>query len=98
MPIPTIRILVADDISAWRVQVRALLADRAEWEIVAEARDGLERVRQAAELRPTLVLLDVGMPSMNGRAAGRKIRRQCRECRVVFVTYTDDRAIMNAAL
>ena len=92
------RILVADDVPAWRAQVRTVLLGYADWEIIAEACDGLEAVRHAADLQPDLALLDIGMPSLNGIAAAVEIRKRCPECKIVFLTQDSDPAIRDAAL
>ena len=59
-------ILVSDDLAQWRARVREILCRWPEWQIIGEACDGLEVVRKAAEMRPDPVLLDIGMPVMNG--------------------------------
>jgi CheY-like chemotaxis protein len=62
----TIRVLVVDDYKDWRDQVRSLLRARAEWQIICEVSDGLEAVQKAEELKPDLILLDIGLPNVNG--------------------------------
>jgi two-component system nitrate/nitrite response regulator NarL len=56
----TIRVLVVDDYKDWRDQVRSLLRARPEWQIIGEASDGLAAIQRAEELRPDLILLDIG--------------------------------------
>jgi DNA-binding NarL/FixJ family response regulator len=91
------RVLVADDHDGWRLQVRHILRTRPEWLVVSDARDGLEVVQKAIELRPDVVLLDVGMPYLNGIEAAIRIRRNSPNCRVVFVTMNSDRDVVIAA-
>src|SRR5215472_9055399 len=73
-----VRILVADDSAEWRVGVRSLLRARRarpEWQVIVEACDGLEAVRRTEEMRPHFVLLDIGMPSLNGIEAAKRMRQ-----------------------
>lgn len=65
-PGATIRILIADDLEEWRVQIRKLLSARFGWDVIAEACDGLQALQKTVELSPDIVLLDIGMPIMNG--------------------------------
>jgi DNA-binding NarL/FixJ family response regulator len=70
-----IRILAADDFENWRRQVHLLLQARPAWQVIAEAADGSEAVQKAEELRPDLILLDIGLPKLNGIEAARTIRQ-----------------------
>jgi len=92
------RILVVDDHQPWRISVRAILKSNPSLLVIAEARDGVEAVEKAGTLRPDLVLLDIGMPRLNGIEAAKKIRRACPECRVIFLTQENDADIHRAAL
>src|SRR5436190_11264571 len=94
----TVRILVADDHDAWRGKIRQILDSRPEWNILGESCDGVEAVRKAMKLRPHVVLLDIGMPHLNGIAAARSIHQKCPACKVVFVTLNGDPDIRSAAL
>ena len=60
-----IRILVVDDYQDWRRQVRLLLRGRPELQIICEASDGSEAVQRAEELKPDLIVLDIGFPKLN---------------------------------
>jgi DNA-binding NarL/FixJ family response regulator len=89
---------VADDFAEWRVQVRCVLQARPDWHIIFETSDGLQAVEKATELRPDVVLLDIGMPSLNGIEAATKIQQASSGSRIVFLTQNADSEVVNAAL
>jgi NarL family two-component system response regulator LiaR len=69
----TVRILFADDFEAWRIWVREILGERQDWHIIFETCDALEAVQKSLELRPDIVLLDIGMQGLNGIEAAKRI-------------------------
>jgi two-component system response regulator NreC len=71
-----LRILVGDDHTLVRQGFRKILEDRPEWEVVAEASDGRDAVRQALAAQPDIAILDIGMPFLNGIEATRQITRR----------------------
>lgn len=91
-------ILIADDFAEWRARVREILGGRPEWEIIGEACDGLEAVQKALELRPDLVLLDIGMPILNGIEAAKRIRQYSPGPEIIFLTQNNDADVRTAAL
>jgi len=93
-----LRILIADDSAEWRVRIRSMLKTRSEWQVIGEARDGLEAVHKTTELCPDIVLLDIGMPVLNGIEAARRIRQNSHSSRIIFVTQENDEEIRSAAL
>jgi DNA-binding NarL/FixJ family response regulator len=93
-----IHILIADDFEAWRVRVRHLLKAQSEWQIVAEAADGLEAIRKTIELRPDIVLLDISMPLANGLEAGGTIFTLWPEAKIIFLSINNDEKVMGSAL
>jgi DNA-binding NarL/FixJ family response regulator len=93
-----IRILVADDFEDWRRQVRLLFQKRPQWRIIAEASDGSEAVQKAADLKPNLVVLDIGLPKLNGIEAARQIRQLSPSSKVIFLSQNNDLDIIRSAL
>jgi len=81
-----LRILVVDDFEPWRRFVFSTLQKQADLEILLEVSDGLQAVEQAKQLRPDLVLLDIGLPTLNGIQAARRIRRVSPNSRILFLS------------
>ena len=94
----TIRILVADDYEDWRRQVRSLLQARPEWQVIAEAADGPETVQKAEELKPDLILLDIGLPKLNGIEAARRIRQLSPNSKIMFLSMYNSPDVVQAGL
>jgi DNA-binding NarL/FixJ family response regulator len=82
----TIRVLVVDDNIAWRRFVCSTLQNKLRLQVVAEAADGLDAVRKAQELKPDLVLMDIGLPAINGIEATQRIRHLLPQSKVVCLT------------
>jgi DNA-binding NarL/FixJ family response regulator len=95
---PEATILIVDDSAAWRDCVRDLLATRPELQVVDEACDGLQAICRAAELKPDLVLLDIGMPILNGIDTAKEMKRTVARSKIVFLTQENDSEIRSAAL
>lgn len=93
-----IGILIVDDSKAFRQFAAAALQQGDEFQVVGEAANGLEGVQMADELRPHVVLLDIGLPRLNGIEACRLIRKCAPESRVVFLSAQTDLDVVNAAL
>ncbi len=82
----SLRILIADDHSVVRAGLRTLLESRREWEVCAEASDGREAVEKSIRQKPHVVILDVGMPLLNGIEATRQIRKALPETEILILT------------
>jgi len=90
VPLASIRILVVDDFEPWRHSVRSMLKRHAELRLVGEVADGLEAVQKASELKPDLILLDIGLPNLNGIEAAKQIRQVVPDAKILFVTLIND--------
>jgi DNA-binding NarL/FixJ family response regulator len=95
---PRASVLIADNVEEWRAEVRKILGQQIELQIIAEACDGLEALQRSAELNPDLVLLDIGMPVLNGLRAAQQIQHISPQSRIVFLTQERDDEIRSAAL
>jgi DNA-binding NarL/FixJ family response regulator len=85
----TIRVLVADDQSMVRAGFRMLLSREQEIEVVAEASNGLEAVAAAARFKPTVILMDIRMPELDGLQATRRILAADDTARILILTTFD---------
>jgi len=92
------RVLVVDDFEPFRRLVRSILAAKAELQIVGEAADGLEAVQKAVELKPDLILLDIGLPLLNGIEAAREIRKLVPRSKIIFLSQESSPEVVQEAL
>ena len=86
MATSTIRVLVVDDYEPWRRFICSALQKRPELQVVGEVSDGLEAVQQAEQLQPDLILLDIGLPTLNGIEAARRIRKASPTSKILFAS------------
>lgn len=90
-------ILLVDDHKIMRDGLRAILQRAPEFVVVGEADNGAEAVRLAKTLRPEMVLMDIGMPGMNGIEATAEILRHCPDVKVVVLSmYDDEHSVVSA--
>ena len=93
----TIRLLLVDDHAIVRAGLRALLDSAGDIQIVGEAENGQQAVEAAERLRPDVVLLDLGMPLLNGVEATRQIAREVPRARVLILSsYSDEQHVRQA--
>src|SRR5436305_7853550 len=85
-----IRCLMVDDNPLCRQGVRSLLEGESDFEMVGEAPDAGQAVEQAGELRPDVVLMDIGMPGLSSFEAARQIRKNRPETKLLFLTMYED--------
>jgi two-component system, NarL family, response regulator NreC len=93
-----LRILVGDDHTLVRQGFRKILEERPDWEVVAEASDGRDSVRQALSVMPDVAILDIGMPLLNGIEATRQIVRRSSTIRVLILSMHSAEAYIIQAL
>ena len=93
-----LRILVADDHEVVRHGICALLQSHSGWEVCCQVSDGREAVRKAKELKPDIVVLDIGMPKLNGLEATRQILQNDPQMRIVILTLIDSEQVMQEVL
>src|SRR5271166_5397841 len=84
----SVRILVVDDYDDWRRLICSILATRPDFEVIGEAVNGQDAVQKAHALQPDLILLDIGLPILNGIEAAQRIREVSRESRVLVISET----------
>lgn len=91
-------ILLVDDKELWRRSVRSLLQAHQHLHVVGEAADGLEAVQKSQELHPDLILLDIGIPTLNGIKAADRIGQVAPDVKILFVSQNNDLDIVHAVL
>ncbi len=97
MPQAPVRVLVADDQTLFRTGLASLLAADGRVEVVGQAVDGVEAIKQALRLKPDVVLMDIKMPNMDGIEATRQIREKVPGCNVlVLTTFETDSQVIQA--
>ncbi len=94
----SVRVLVVDDYEPFRRFVCSTLCQRPTLQIICEASDGAEAVRRAAELKPDLIILDIGLPTLNGIEAARRIRKVSPNSKIIYVSQESSADIVQEAL
>ena len=92
------RIMVVDDFNDWRETICSILEEHEELLVVADASDGAEAVQKAEELQPDLIVLDVGLPKLNGIEAALRIADVSPGSKVLFLSQDNDVSTVQAAL
>ena len=93
-----VRVLVVDDYEPFRRFICSTLKKRHALQIVGETSDGLEAVHKAEELQPDLIILDIGLPSLNGIEAARRIRKLSPESKILLVSQESAADVVQEAL
>jgi len=92
-----VRILVVDDFSLWQDFVRVCFEKRPDVNISGVASSGLEAIQKAGDLQPDLILLDIGLPGINGIQAAERIRQLFPKIKIIFLTGHSDPEIVRGA-
>ena len=95
---PSIRIIIVDDSEPWRRAISSILQQHKDLEVICEASDGLVAVEKSAALQADLILLDIGLPNLNGIEAARQIRIVSPGSRILFLTSHDRPELVREAL
>ena len=91
-----VRVLIVDDNERWRRWVNSELGQQ-QLQVVGEASDGLEAVRKAHELKPDVILLDIGLPNLNGLEVASRARQSTPDSKIVFLTAQNDPDLVKQA-
>ncbi|HXM15938.1 MAG TPA: response regulator transcription factor [Candidatus Eremiobacteraceae bacterium] len=92
------RILIADDSDLLRRALVGLLSADANWNICGEARNGLETLNKARELKPDLLLVDINMPCMSGLEVSRQLRQELPNMKILVMSLNDSAPVLPGVL
>ena len=93
-----VTVLIVDDFEPLRAVISSLLGKNPKLQIVAQASDGVEAVQKARQLQPSLILIDLYLPKLNGLEAAQQIRRVAPQSNIIFVTQETSTDLMEAAV
>jgi DNA-binding NarL/FixJ family response regulator len=92
------RVLVVEDFAPFRQLIRKMLANRPHLQVIGVVSDGFEAVQRALELKPDLILLDIGLPSLGGIEATRQIRKLSPGSKIVFLSQESSPDVVQEAV
>lgn len=94
----SVKVVVVEDFAPYRELICSIISQEPRLQIIAEVSDGLEAVQKAEELKPDLILLDIGLPTLDGLAAARQIRQRASESKIIFVSQESSPDVVQEAL
>jgi len=94
----TVRVLIVEDFEPFRRFICSTLKQRPDLQVIGEVSDGLRAVQKVEELKPDLVLLDIGLPSLNGIEVARRIRKLAPDSRIIFLSVESSPDVVQEAL
>jgi DNA-binding NarL/FixJ family response regulator len=92
------KVLLVEDFEPFRALIKSLIKDVAGLQIIGETSDGLEAIAMTQELRPDLILMDIGLPKLNGIECAQRIRTFLADSKIVFVTQETSIDVLEGAL
>jgi DNA-binding NarL/FixJ family response regulator len=93
-----VRVLIVEDYEPFRRFVCSTLGKRPELQVIGEASDGLEAVQKAEDLQPDLIVLDIGLPTLNGIEAARRIRKLSPQSKILVLSHESSADVVHAVL
>ncbi len=96
--VSTIRVMVVEDFQPFRQLVCSKLQENSELQVICEVSDGLDAVQKAEELQPDLILLDIGLPTLNGIKAAHRILGLAPESKIIFLTQETSPDVVQEAM
>lgn len=97
-PFAITRILSVDDFEPYRLFIVSLLHERSDLKVICGVSNGLEAVQKAQELKPDLILMDIGLPGLNGIEAARRIRTLAPNSKIIFLTQESSPELVREAV
>jgi len=94
----SVRVLVVEDFEPFQRVIRSTLQKRREFQVICEVSDGLEAVQKAGELQPDLIVLDIGLPTLDGIEAARRIRKLSPKSQILFLSQESSADVVEEAL